>query len=57
MAGIVALVLLELVAPSWWRRRLTLGAGIWLANVTVFLTLLMLLVIVLVAARNLAFPR
>jgi len=57
VAGMVALVLLELVAPHWRRRRLAAGAGIWLANVTVFFALLMLVVIVLVAARNLAYPR
>ena len=57
VAGMVALVLLELVAPRWRRRGLAVGAGIWLANVTVLFALLMLLVIVLVGARTLAYPR
>ena len=57
VAAMVALVLLELVAPRWRRRRLAVGAGIWLANVTVFFALLMLVAIVLVAAKNLAYPR
>ena len=54
VAGIVALILLELVAPRWWRRQPAVGVGIWLANVTVLFALSMLLVIVLVAAPNLA---
>ena len=54
VVGILALVLLEFVAPRWWRRRLAVGVGIWLANVTVIFTLLMLLVMVLAAASNLA---
>jgi hypothetical protein len=45
---------LEFVAPRWWRRRLAVGAAIWLANVTVLFALLMLLVMVLAAASNLA---
>ena len=57
VAGMMALVLLELVAPRWRRRRLAVGAGIWLANVTVFFALWMLVVLVLVAGRNLAYPR
>ena len=57
VAGMVTLVLLEVVAPRWRRRRLAVGAGIWLANVAVFFALLMLVVIVLVAAKNLAYPR
>ena len=54
VVAIVALVLLELVAPRWWRRRLTVGVVIWLANVTVLFALSMLLVMVLAAAVNLA---
>ena len=54
VVGVLALVLLEFVAPRWWRRRLTVGVGIWLANVTVLFALLTLLVMVLVAASNLA---
>ncbi len=51
--GILALVLLEIVAPRWWRRRLAVGMGIWLANVAVLFALSMLVVIVLVAAPGL----
>ncbi len=54
VAAIVALVLLELLAPRWWRRRWAVGVGIWLANVTVLFALSMLLVMVLAAAGNLA---
>jgi hypothetical protein len=54
VAGILALVLMELVGPHWWRRRLAVGAGIWLGNVAVLFMLCMLLVVVLVAAPNLA---
>ncbi len=54
VGGIVALVLSEFVAPRWWRRRVAVGIGIWLANVAVFFALFMLLVIVLVAAPRLA---
>ncbi len=57
MAGMVALVLLERVAPRWRGRRLAVGAGIWLANVTVLFALWMLVVLVLVAARTLASTR
>jgi hypothetical protein len=53
VGGILALVLLEFVAPRWWRRRLVVGIGIWLANVTVLFALSMLLVIVLIAAPSL----
>lgn len=53
MGGILALVLLEFVAPCWWRRRLAVGIGVWLANVTVLFALCMLLVIVLIAAPSL----
>jgi len=54
VAGILGLVLLELVAP-WWRsrRKLTVGAGVWLVNVSVLFGLTTLLVIVLVAAPGL----
>jgi hypothetical protein len=54
VAGILALVVLEFVAPRWWRRQLAVGTGIWLANVAVLFALSMLLVIVLVAAPGLA---
>jgi hypothetical protein len=54
VAGILALFLLEFVAPRWWRRQPAVGVGIWLANVAVLFALSMLLVIVLVAAPNLA---
>jgi hypothetical protein len=54
VGGIVALVLSEFVAPRWWRRRLAVGVGIWLANVAVLSALFMLLVIVLLAAPLLA---
>ena len=53
--GILMLVVLELVAP-WWRgrRKLALGASVWLANVSVLFGLSTLLIIVLVAAPGLA---
>jgi len=54
VVGILALVLLEFVAPRWWRRRLAVGVGIWLTNMTVLFALLMLLVNVLAAALSLA---
>lgn len=55
VAGILTFVLLELVAP-WWRRRrkLAVGASMWLANVAVLFGLNMLLILVLVAAPSLA---
>jgi hypothetical protein len=56
MVGVLALVLLEFVAPRWWRRQLGVGIGVWLANVAVLLMLSMLLVIVLVAAPSLVHP-
>jgi len=57
-AGILMLVLLELVAP-WWRsrRKLTLGDSVWLANVSVLFGLTALLIIILVAAPGLAHAR
>lgn len=54
VAVVVALVLVELVTPRWWRRRLVVGIGIWVANVAVLFALSMLLVILLVAAPGLA---
>jgi hypothetical protein len=54
VAGILALILLEFVALRWWRRRLAVGLGIWLANVTVLFALLMLLVMVLATTSVLA---
>jgi hypothetical protein len=58
VAGILMLVLLELVAP-WWRsrRKLAVGASVWLANVSVLFGLTALLIIVLVAAPGLAHAR
>ena len=54
LAGALILLLLELAAPWWKRRRqLAVGIGIWLANVTVLFGLTMLLIIVLVAAPRL----
>ncbi len=57
VAGILAFVLVELVAPRWWRRRLVLGIGIWVANLAVLFALSVLLVIVLLAALGLAQTR
>jgi hypothetical protein len=57
LAGVLAFVLLEFVAPRWWRRRLAVGIGIWLANVTVLFALSMLLVIVLIAVPGLVHTR
>ena len=57
VAGILALVLMEMVGPRWWRRRLAVGTGIWLANVAVLFMLCMLLVIVLMAAPGMAHAR
>jgi len=57
VAGILALVLMEMVGPRWWRRRLAVGTGIWLANVAVLFMLCMLLVVVLMAAPSLAHAR
>jgi hypothetical protein len=58
VAGILMLVTLELVAP-WWRsrRKLTVGASVWLANVSVLFGLITLLIIVLVAAPGLVRAR
>ncbi len=57
VAGVLAVVLMELVAPGWRRRRLVLGVGIWLANLAVLFALCTLLVIVLLAASGLARSR
>ena len=55
VAGILMLIMLELVAPGWRsRRKLTVGASAWLANVAVLFGLTMLLIIVLMAAPGLA---
>ena len=58
VAGILMLVTMELVAP-WWRsrRKFTVGASVWLANVSVLFGLTTLLIIVLVAAPGLAHAR
>ena len=58
VAAILILVTLELVAP-WWRsrRKLTIGASVWLANVSVLFGLITLLILVLVAAPGLAHAR
>jgi hypothetical protein len=55
MGAILMLVMLELVAP-WWRsrRKFTVGASVWLANVAVLFGLTMLLIIVLMSAPGLA---
>jgi hypothetical protein len=57
VAGILMLLTLEFVAP-WWRsrRKLAVGASVWLANVAVLFGLTMLLIIVLMAAPGLAHP-
>jgi hypothetical protein len=57
VVGILALVLMEWVAPRWWRRQLAVGTGVWLANVVVLFALCMLVLIVLVAAPSLAHAR
>jgi len=55
LAAVLAFVLLELAVPRFRsQRRLSLGIGIWLANVAVLFGLIMLLIIVLVAAPSLA---
>ena len=55
VAGILTILLLELVLPAWKRRRqLSLGIGIWFLNATVLLGLIVLLIVVLIAAPNLA---
>ncbi len=51
----IVVVLLELVVPRWRsRRKLTIGASAWLANVAVLFGLTTLLIIVLVAAPSVA---
>ena len=54
VTGILALILMEAVAPRWWRRRLVVGAGVWLTNLVVLFALCAVLVFVLVAAPGLA---
>jgi hypothetical protein len=55
IAGVLTFVLLEFAAPRFRsQRRLTVGIGIWLANVAVLFGLTMLLIMVLVAAPSLA---
>ena len=57
VAPVVALVLVELVAPRWWRRRLVIGIGIWLANLAALFALSTVLMSVLAAAPGLGHPR
>ncbi len=57
VAGVLAFVVVEFVAPRWWRRRLVLGIGVWVANLAVLFALSVMLVIVLIAASGLAQAR
>ena len=58
VTAIVTLILLEVVAPGWRRRRrLTVSSITWLANVAVLFGLIMLLIVVLIAAPGLAHPQ
>ncbi len=52
VAGVLAFVLGEFVAPRWWRRRLVLGIGIWVANLAVLFALSVLLTIVIIVASG-----
>lgn len=53
VAGIVIFALMELARPRWWRRRLALGIGTWVANLAVLLALSVLLTIILLVAAGL----
>ncbi len=53
VAGIVGLVLMELISPRWWRRRLVLGVGVWMVNLTVLFGLCVLLTIIIIVAAGL----
>ena len=52
VAAVLALALVELVAPRWWRRRVVVGIGVWVANLAVLFALCVLLTIVLIATAQ-----
>ncbi len=57
VVGVLGFVLMELVAPRWWPRRLVLGIGIWVTNLAVFFGLSVLLAIILIVAASLGQTR